>query len=60
MSKVTLYSFGCIEIDARDDCIVLSQLGSEGGEQEVAVARDQLPTLIRLLQGVEERGRADG
>lgn len=60
MSKITLYSFGCIEIDTSDDRIVLSQLDPEDGEQEIVVARDQLPSLIRLLQGVEARGRANG
>lgn len=56
MSKRTLYSFGCVEIDALDDRIILSQQDPETGEQEILVARDQLPSLIQLLQDIQAEG----
>lgn len=60
MSKMTLYSFGSIEIDSSPERVMLSQHDDEAGAQEIVVARDQLPSLIRLLQAAEAEGQSNG
>ncbi len=60
MSKMTLHSFGSIEIDSSHERVMLSQHDDEAGAQEIVVARDQLPSLIRLLQAAEAEGQSNG
>jgi len=57
---MTLYSFGSIEIDSSPERVMLSQHDDEAGAQEIVVARDQLPSLIRLLQAAEAEGQSNG